>query len=91
MYPTQVFQALLYLMNLLIHPMDKKEILFTFSSYIKGLNYTDNGWTPRTVFIANSNPKQPVTFTYAYMNANFFKLSTIFIISFITIQAIHIL
>ena len=52
-------------MNLLIHPMDKKEILFTFSSYIKGLNYTDNGWTPRTIFIANSNPKQPVTFTKA--------------------------
>ena len=54
---------------------------YNLTSYIKSLYYTDNGWTPRTVFIANSNPKAPSSFTYTYMNGQYLKTFYFFLIS----------
>ena len=34
--------------------------------YVTGLKYSDNGWKPKTIFVANRNEQLQSTFNYTY-------------------------
>ena len=40
-----------------------------YDKYLAGLPYSDNGWLPRSLFLANRDASKPVYFEYSFESA----------------------
>ena len=59
--------------NLMLFDDDNKDATFSINdsliSYFTGMPFTNNGWKPKKIFIANRAPSTTASFHYKYMGA----------------------